>query len=365
MQAYPSTEFELTETPQAPRERVPAVRPSAVSGEWFSLDQELTVFGHWSGSPIWVPPRNASPELAQSMLEHSSPRDSFEKRWRELAQRCRKQFTQVREMDVAQDSIRLPKGRLYVTVTDKKDFDTITDKVPACVQTRLEEFLNGPGQRAGVQVYYLKPLCVEADEQLIFTTAQELHAAIAEIQSQVNRHYKRKMVPHYLQKVVTGVTDGCLALPRRALKHWWEAQQRAIDVYQSKLEYERRKMVMEALEERRKCRTDDCSFNEFLAVTREVPREEVILRFAAEQALTARQRKELLMTAGQISLPWFISLSCSLSLAASLAAKLTVLVAPPVMVCDPVFVAELPEARGQLLKIGHFDEIGGVMHVEI
>ncbi len=365
MQAYPSTEFELTEAPQAPREQVPAVRPSAVSGEWYSLDQELTVFGHWNGSPIWVPPRNASPELAQSMLEHSSPRDSFEKRWRELAQRCRKQFTQVREMDVAQDSIRLPKGRLFVTVTEKKDFDTITDKVPACVQTRLEEFLNGPGQRAGVQVYYLKPLCVEAEEQLIFTTAQELQAAITAIQDQVKRHYNRKFVPHYMQKFVTGVTDGCLALPRRALKHWWEAQQRAIDVYQSKLEYERRKMVMEALETRRKCRTDDCTFDEFLSVTHEVPREEVILRFAAEQALTARQRKELLMTAGQVSLPWFISLSCSLSLAASLAAKLTVLMAPPVMVCDPVFVAELPEARGQLLKIGHFDEIGGVMHVEI
>jgi hypothetical protein len=365
MQAYPSTEFELTDVVEAPRERVTGVRPSAVSGERVSFEQELTVFGHWSGSPTWVPPRNASLELAQSMLEYSSPRDSFEKRWRDLAQRCRKQFTQVRELDVAEDSIRLPKGCLFVTVTEKKDFDTITDKVPACVRTRLEEFLAGPGHRPGVQVYYLKPLCVEVDEKLIFTTAEELQAAIGAIQDQVQRHYSRKFVPHHLQKFVTGVTDSCLAWPRHVLKQWWAAQQRAIDVYQSKLEYERRKMVMEALEARRKCRTDDCTFDEFLSVTREVPREEVILRFAAEQALTARQRKELLMTAGQVSLPWFISLSCSLSLAASLAAKLAVVMAPPVVVCDPVFVAEMPEARGELLKIGHFDEIGGVMHVEI
>jgi hypothetical protein len=35
------------------------------------------------------------------------------------------------------------------------------------------------------------------------------------------------------------------------------------------------------------------------------------------------------------------------------------------MVCDPAFVAELPEKPGVLLKIGHFDEVGGVTHVEI
>ena len=38
---------------------------------------------------------------------------------------------------------------------------------------------------------------------------------------------------------------------------------------------------------------------------------------------------------------------------------------PPVVVCDPAFVAEMPGARGVLLKIGHFDEVGGVTHVEI
>jgi hypothetical protein len=38
---------------------------------------------------------------------------------------------------------------------------------------------------------------------------------------------------------------------------------------------------------------------------------------------------------------------------------------PPLMVCDPAFVAELPDFRGMLHKIGHFDEIGGVTHIEI
>ena len=38
----------------------------------------------------------------------------------------------------------------------------------------------------------------------------------------------------------------------------------------------------------------------------------------------------------------------------------TVTVAPPLVVCDPAFVAEMPDNPGVLLKIGHFDEVGGV-----
>jgi hypothetical protein len=91
----------------------------------------------------------------------------------------------------------------------------------------------------------------------------------------------------------------------------------------------------------------------------------LILWFAAEQAFTARQRREVLMTVGQVPLLWFISLSCSLSLAATLAANRAVVMAPPVVVCGPVCVAEMPEAHEQLLKIEHFDEIGRVMDVEI
>jgi hypothetical protein len=39
--------------------------------------------------------------------------------------------------------------------------------------------------------------------------------------------------------------------------------------------------------------------------------------------------------------------------------------APPIIVCDPAFVAEMPGSGGAVLKIGHFDEVAGVTHVEI
>lgn len=68
---------------------------------------------------------------------------------------------------MAQASIRLPKSRLFVSITEQADFDKITDKVPACVRTRLDEFLAGPGRRHGTKVYYLKPLCVEIGDELI------------------------------------------------------------------------------------------------------------------------------------------------------------------------------------------------------
>lgn len=48
-----------------------------------------------------------------------------------------------------------------------------------------------------------------------------------------------------------------------------------------------------------------------------------------------------------------------------LAATIAVMSAPPLMVCDPAFVAEMPGSNGVVLKIGHFDEVGGVTHVEI
>jgi hypothetical protein len=38
---------------------------------------------------------------------------------------------------------------------------------------------------------------------------------------------------------------------------------------------------------------------------------------------------------------------------------------PPIVACDPAFIAELPGSNGVVLKIGHFDELGGVAYVEI
>ena len=68
----------------------------------------------------------------------------------------------------------------------------------------------------------------------------------------------------------------------------------------------------------------------------------------------------MFMMASATHLPWFATLSLA-------AAKLAVYVSTgvSVAVCDPAFVAEMPGSNGRLLKIGHFDEVGGVMHVEI
>ena len=200
---------------------------------------------------------------------------------------------------------------------------------------------------------------------MIFTTAPELQSAIEGIQSQVLRQYRRLFVPHYLSKFGCAVIDGCTALPRRLLKYFWEKKKLAVDVYQRKLEYERRKSVMEALQARRQCRSDDCSFDELLSITSEINRQDVVRKMALERQLNAQQYKDLIISSSEVALPWFITLSCTVSAMASLAAKISILLAPPVLVCDPVFVAEMPESRGQLLKIGHFDEIRGVMHVEI
>ncbi len=61
----------------------------------------------------------------------------------------------------------------------------------------------------------------------------------------------------------------------------------------------------------------------------------------------------------------FVALSLGISYAASVAAAITITVAPPMLVCDPAFVAEIPGSGGVVLKIGHFDEISGVTHIEI
>jgi hypothetical protein len=61
-------------------------------------------------------------------------------------------------------------------------------------------------------------------------------------------------------------------------------------------------------------------------------------------------------------LPWFVTLSFTISYVSTLA---WIVSTPPIVVCDPAFVAEMPGSRGVSLKIGHFDEVDGVTHVEI
>ncbi len=54
------------------------VRPSIVepvSSKPFTLEQELEPFGHWVERPIWVPPKDSSQAMAQTMLKNHGPLD--------------------------------------------------------------------------------------------------------------------------------------------------------------------------------------------------------------------------------------------------------------------------------------------------
>jgi hypothetical protein len=101
-----------------------------------------------------------------------------------------------------------------------------------------------------------------------------------------------------------------------------------------------------------------------LALSNPLDRNEVIEQFGIERKPTQAQRDKL-KRAALYSVPWFVALSLGISYTTSLAASIAITVAPPLMVCDPAFVAEFPGSGGVLLKIGHFDEVGGVMHIEI
>ncbi len=60
------------------------VFPSVVdpaTAEPFTLEQELKPFGAWVGDPIWVPPKDASETLAETMLRETRPFTSKHKRW--------------------------------------------------------------------------------------------------------------------------------------------------------------------------------------------------------------------------------------------------------------------------------------------
>ena len=98
-----------------------------------------------------------------------------------------------------------------------------------------------------------------------------------------------------------------------------------------------------------------------LELTNPLKRTDVIEQYCIEQELSRAKRAQLLrMAAGTV--PWFVALSLTISYVSTL----TMIVAtPPIVVCDPAFVAEMPGSRGVVLKIGHFDEVAGVTHVEI
>ena len=101
-----------------------------------------------------------------------------------------------------------------------------------------------------------------------------------------------------------------------------------------------------------------------LALTNPLERDDVIEQFGVEHQLNQAQRDRLTWAAAQ-SIPWFVALSMGISYGASIASTIALMSVPPLIVCDPAFVAELPGSGGRLLKIGHFDEVGGITHIEI
>ena len=188
----------------------PRVTPSIVDpqrAEPFTLEQELEPFGAWASEPIWVPPKDESKALAATMLAETRPFTSRDARWNAVLAKHRDDFTQVREFDLFEPSIRLPRGKFYMTVTEQKDFDKITDTIPACVQTRLDEFLAGRAETSGAKVYYLKPLCVEIGDELVMTTREDLTAAVGKVQDEVFAEYRRLAIRRRPVQAMVGAAN--------------------------------------------------------------------------------------------------------------------------------------------------------------
>ena len=322
--------------------------------------QDHTHFGSWVGKPIWVPPKDCVSALADSMLNQFGPFASKSKCWQHCIREHHSKFTQVREIELPKASIRLPQGRLFVTVTERERFGEIEDPIPHCVTTRLEEFLAGPGRQKGVKVYYLKPLCVEIGNDLIFTRLEEIRTAISKIQLEAFAEYRKRYLVHRLKKLVVETVDASLAIPRFVLNYFIQRKRREIEDYHRQVEFKRRKRALRAMRLRQTYRNDECSFQEMLSLTDTPDREEVIDHYVQQKQLASIDRKMFLI-ASAATLPWF----ATLSLAAYHVITASMVATASVAVCDPAFVAEMPDEKGKLLKIGHFDEVDGVMHVEI
>jgi hypothetical protein len=152
-----------------------------------------------------------------------------------------------------------------------------------------------------------------------------------------------------------------LAIPRAVVKYAVGRKQKAIDALQAHLEFERRKLALRTAKNFRKIRSDGCTFDDVLELTSPLKRRDVIEQYCTDQEVSEVRRAQLLRL-GAGTVPWFVALSLTVSFLSSVAVATTT---PPIIVCDPVFVAEMPGSGGVILKIGHFDEVGGITHIEI
>lgn len=343
--------------------RVSPSRTDSTSLAPFSLAQELEPFGTWVGESLWVPPKDSHARFAKSMLRRFGMFASKDECWSGILDEYRGEFQQVREIDLCKASIRLPKGRLFVNVTEQERFDEITDPIPNCVRTRLEEFLDGPGKQKGVKVYYLEPLCVEVGDDLVFTSRESVMAAITLVENDVLSAYRRSYLYERPKHLLLTAWNRGMEIPRAVMMRLEQRRRKVIDAYQATLEFKRRKTALRAANAHRRLRTSGCTFDEMLSLTNPLERNDVIEQFGIERQMSQAQRDRLKVLAAQ-SIPWFVALSIALTYIPSIAMLLGT-AAPPLMVCDPAFVAEMPGSRGVVLKIGHFDEVRGVTHVEI
>jgi hypothetical protein len=87
----------------------------------------------------------------------------------------------------------------------------------------------------------------------------------------------------------------------------------------------------------------------------------VVDQYCTANDVSSIKRAQLLKIAAG-TIPWFVALSLTIQW---VTAMTIVVSTPPIVVCDPVFVAEMPGSGGVVLKIGHFDEVGGITHVEL
>ncbi len=184
--------------------------------------------------------------------------------------------------------------------------------------------------------------------------------AIEKIQQEVYAEYRAGYVYRRCDQTIRHIVNGCLAIPRAIVTRAVQKSERAVDEYQAKLEFERRKTALRAAKTHCKLRTSGCTFDDMLALTNPLQREHVIEQFAREKELSTMEKKRLLQIA-RGHLPWFVALTMGLTYVAAG----VIFSVPPVAVADPAFVAEFPDSPGVVFNIGHFDDVAGVRHIEL
>ena len=96
------------------------------------------------------------------------------------------------------------------------------------------------------------------------------------------------------------------------MNYFVQRRQKAIDAYQARLEFKRRKTALGAAKAYRKCRTSGCTFDEMLELTNPLRRKDVIEQYAIEKN-SPRLSEISLVRMAVGTLPWFVTLSLGIS----------------------------------------------------